>query len=130
MFSLLYHFHFFQNISCVFFFFFPFKLHILYQITSLSVKNSWKMRNVIFHQQIYQCVYNDPHTRSVLPHCCVWHTSASDTTRLYTQALSPVVSCLLKDCMLLFLLFLASSLLPCLSELCESVYNSAMKFGI
>lgn len=89
--------------------FFPFKLHILYQIPSLSVKNSWKMRNGIFHQQIYQRMYNYPHALSILPYFCVWRISASDTNQilhssseshgfLFTQALCaaiPLLSCII-----------------------------------
>lgn len=92
--------------------FFPFKLHILYQIPSLSVRTHFSensVRNVIFYQQIYQRMYNYPHTLSVLPHCCVWHISASDTNQilhssseshgfLFTQGLCaaiPLLSCII-----------------------------------
>lgn len=131
MFSWLNHFHFFQNDShVVFFFFFPSNF-----ITSTrSPHSQWRIHGkweMLSSTNKSTNVCTTTLTLLAFFHIAVYGTSLLLTlTRPDTQALSPLVSCILKDCVLPSLFFLASSLFKCLSELCESVYNCAMKFGI
>lgn len=126
------HFHFFQNDSHVVFFFFFFPSNFITSTRSphsqWRIHGKWEMLSSTNKSKLTSVQLR--HTLSVLPHCCVGHVSASDTNQPDTQALSPLVSCILKDCVLPSLFFLASSLFKCLSELwgisiqlCHEIWN-------